>query len=307
MEDLALISRGLYRVVGEKLGTEKVVDMGRRVMALEQSLNTADLSNSQVHEDVLLSGSTCEGFQFASSDKDWMWIYKDIRVLFSLSTEHQYNAGQTLLLAERNATKPGFVLLRLLNQSACPHVTHVCVPHGDGCYVASQKWRDNATASRPYLKPHGPCGTTVLGTVEIDYAECIKSDKLPEESHCFIRRLHRSGWPSKSTLQRIVSGGCHFVAIGAKESPTEFIEWRISFSVTEKILIHCMNHVQFLCNGLLKIFLKEAIDVNTEIKGLLCSYFLKTALFLEIATNNLVWNSSNFLSCLWTCTYIIVY
>ena len=91
------------------------------------------------------------------------------------------------------------------------------------------------------------------------------------------------------------------MAIGAKESPTELMEWRISFPATEKVLIHSMNHIQFLCYGLLKIFLKEAIDVNTEIKGLLCSYFLKTALFWEITTGHAQWNASNFLSCFWKC------
>ena len=301
MEDLALISRGLYRVVGEELGTEKVVDMRRRVMALEQSLRTAEMRNSQGLEDILLSGSGCEGFRFASSDADWMMICRGIRVIFSLPKEHQNNNEQSFLYAERNIAKPGFVLLRLLNHSVDPCVMRACVPHGDGYYVASQKWRDNAAANLPYLTPHGPCGTCVAGKKELDFAECIKSDKLPEEAHSFVRRLHRAGWPSTSTLQEIVSGGCHFVAIGAKGSLTELIEWRISFSATEKILIHSMNHVQFLCYGLLKIFLKEAIDVNTEIKGLLCSYFLKTSLFWEIATNILVWNASNFLSCFWIC------
>ena len=142
MEDLSLISRGLYRVVGEKLETEKVVDMRRRVVALRQSLDTANMSNSPVHEDLcnvdMKSGSVCEGFRFASSDLDWMWICRDIRVVFSLPPEHQYNGGRTLLLAERNAAKPGFVLLRLLNHSTKSRVTRACVPHGDGYYVASQ-------------------------------------------------------------------------------------------------------------------------------------------------------------------------
>ena len=303
MEDLSLISYGLYRVVGMKLGTEKMVDMRRRVMALKQSLNTAWCRDSKEIEDVLLSGSTCEGFRFASSDRDWMFICRDARVIFSLPMEEQHNDRQTLLVAERNTTKPGFALLRLLNNSSVPHVTKSCVPHGDGYYVASQKWRDNATSQWSVLTTHGPCSTSVFGTTEMDFAYCFKSDKFPEEAHCFIQRLYRAGWPSASTLQRIVSGGCHFVAIGAKESPTELMEWRISFSATEKILIHSMNHVQFLCYGLLKIFLKEAIEVNTEIKrkGLLCSYFLKTALFWEISTGHVQWSASNFLSCFWTC------
>ena len=303
MEDLSLISDGLYRVVGEELGTEKMVDMRRRVMALGQSMMTAWYRDDNQDEDRLLSGSMCEGFRFTSSDKDWMLICRDVRVIFSLPMEEQHNDRQTILMAERYATKPGFALLRLLNNSSVPSVRRSCVPYGDGYYVASQKWRDHMTSQSSFLTTHGPCSTTVFGTTEVDYAYCFKSDKFPGEANSFIQRLYRAGWPSASTLQRIVSGGCHFVAIGAKESPTELMEWRISFSATEKILIHSMNHVQFLCYGLLKIFLKEAIEVNTEIKrkGLLCSYFLKTALFWEISIGHVQWCASNFLSCFWIC------
>ena len=301
MDDFRLISRGLYRVVGEKLGTEEVVDMRRMVMALQQSLSTASCRHDEAIEDEALSGSTCEGFRFASSDRDWMVICRDIRVIFSFPTEYQNNIKQTILIAERNTTKPGFALLRVLNNSPDYPITGKCVQYGNGIYVASQRWRDYFTSLQPFLTTHGPCSTDVTEQTEADYAFCIKSDALLEEAHCFIRRLHKAGWPSTSTLQRIASGGCHFVAIGAKGSPTELLEWRISFSATEKILIHSMNHVQFLCYGLLKIFLKEAIDITIEIKGLLCSYFLKTALFWEIAANSLEWNESNFLSCFWTC------
>ena len=62
-----------------------------------------------------------------------------------------------------------------------------------------------------------------------------------------------------------------------------------------------MNHTQFLCYGLLKIFLKEAIDVNFEVKGLICSYFLKTSLFWEITTTINCWNPLSLLSCFWNC------
>ena len=294
MEDLRLISLGLYEAVGDELGTEKVVDMRRRVMALHQRFSTVSYRDDKLLEDILLSGSECEGFRFPSSDMDLMLICKDIRVIFSLPTEEQCNDEQTLILAER-------ALLRLLNNLPNPGVKCECVPYRDGYYVASSIWRDLFTLLQPGSFTHGPCSTAVLGTTEVDFANCVKSDKLPEEVHCFIQRLHTAGWPSASTLQRIASGGCHFVAIGAKGSPTELMEWRISFSATEKILIHSMNHVQFLCYGLLKLFLKEAIDINPEIKGLLCSYFLKTALFWEIATNSPEWNTSNFLSCFWIC------
>ena len=62
-----------------------------------------------------------------------------------------------------------------------------------------------------------------------------------------------------------------------------------------------MNHTQFLCYGLLKIFLKEAIDINPDVKGLICSYFLKTAIFWEITVSPNQWNPSSLLSCFWNC------
>ena len=274
MEDVRLISRGLYGAVSRKLGTESIVNMRRRVMGLQQHLNTAKMRYDEHYEDDILSGSECEGFRFRSSDRDWMRICRNVRVVHSPSQNEQYRNKCTLLMAHCDFTKPGFVLLKLASDCTVPRVRRACVQYGDGYYVSSEKWRENETATRSFFTTHGPCSTTVLGTTEVDLALCIKSDRLPKSAYGFVRRLQRCGWPSASTLQSIVSDGCLFVAIGAKESFTEPLEWRISFSLAEKKLIHSMNHVQFLCYGLLKIFLKEAIDSNVEIKGLLCSYFL---------------------------------
>ena len=300
MDNLKLISRGLYRVVSEKLGTEEIVDMRRRVMALTQCLDTAELTYNTLYEDDILSGSMSEGFRFSSSDIDNMGVVRCIRVIFT-EPDNQCNDAQTLLHADCDTTKPGFALLRLLYDSQLPHVNFACVKYGERHYVASTKWRDLFTSMYKGFIIHGPCSTATAGMVEGDVATCLKSDRLPEAAHGFIKRLHGVGWPTTAILEKIILGGCHFVAIGAKESPTEQLEWRISFSSTEKLLIHSMNHAQFLCYGLLKIFLKKAIDVNMEIKGLLCSYFLKTASFWVIVENSIPWNSTNFLIGFWVC------
>ena len=220
-----------------------------------------------------------------------MRVRRGIRVIFSVG-DNQCNDVHTLLLADCDTTKPGFALLRLVYDSPIPYVNHACVQYGERHYVSSTKWRDFFTSITKSFTTHGPCSTTMAGTTEGDIANCLKSDRLPEAAYGFIRRLHRAGWPKPAILKKIIFGACHFVAIGAKESPTEQMEWRISFSSTEKLLIHSMNHSQFLCYGLLKIFLKEVIDVHMEIKGLLCSYFLKTALFWVIVENSITWNSS---------------
>lgn len=63
-----------------------------------------------------------------------------------------------------------------------------------------------------------------------------------------------------------------------------------------------MNHTQFLCYGLLKLFLKEVLPAEKN-NNLICSYFLKTILFWEIQNNpdNSCWCPSNLLPCFWAC------
>ena len=246
MDDVRLISRGVYGVVSRKLGTESIVNMRRKVMGLQQRLNTARMRYDEEYEDKILSGSECEGFRFASSDRDWMYICRNVRVIYSPLQNERYCNGHTLVLSQCEFTKPGFVLLRLASDCSVPCVRRACVQYGDGYYVSSEKWRENDTNMESYYTTHGPCSTTVFGTKEVDEAFLHKIRLVAASAHGFIHRLHRCGWPSPSTIHSIISDGCLFVAIGAKESFTEPLEWRISFSLAEKKLIHSMNHVQFL-------------------------------------------------------------
>ena len=68
-----------------------------------------------------------------------------------------------------------------------------------------------------------------------------------------------------------------------------------------------MNHCQFLCYGLLKVFLKEIIDVDPNNPSCLCSYFMKTILFWVIQCDrSLHWVPCNLLFCFWTCFKVLV-
>ena len=148
---------------------------------------------------------------------------------------------------------------------------------------------------------HGPCASATIGLIEYDVAFCLRCDVWPNNAKDCIRRLVQSAWPSHATIRSMVNDGVLFVPIGAKQSIFENTEWRMSFPLAEKKLIHAMNHTQFLCYGLLKIFLKQAIDISLNVKGLLCSYFLKTALFREITTASKQWNPSSLIKCFWMC------
>ena len=176
------------------------------------------------------------------------------------------------------------------------------VPELNGRYMSSKKWREFFTATSPTgAFTHGPCTSSINGPYEVDHAYCLQCDVWPDNARSSVQRMHENSWPAPDIINSIIKDGILFVAIGSKKAFFENLEWRISFSLAEKRLIHSMNHAQFLCYGLLKIFLKEAIDVNEDVKGLLCSYFLKTSLFWEITESPHHWNQSTLLSRFWKC------
>ena len=177
MSDLSLMSRGLYLMLGEKLGTESIVDMRRRVMALSQSIHTHTRRNGYPNEDRILSGSICEGFRFASSDLDIMMVRSNMRVIFSLTQSRLYNNDKTLILADSEYTNPGFVLLRLLNQTFDHQLMCFCLKYGNRYYIASGKFRDFITSLTPITTSHGPCMTNVSGVFEMDHAVCLNPNE----------------------------------------------------------------------------------------------------------------------------------
>ena len=250
------------------------------------------------------SGSKGEGLRFESSDDDWMLINRDIKVISSEFYIPIYENNTTLLLMDNVMTKPGFTLLRLIGGATNWRVSRSTEYILNGSYLSCKHWRELHTELSEVSDKdftHGPCASAIIGSFEFDFAFCLRCDIWPNNANDCIRRLNQSTWLSHDTILSIVSDGVLFVPIGAKQSIFENTEWRMSFSLAEKKLIHAMNHTQFLCYGLLKIFLKEAIDENPEVKGLLCSYFLKTALFWEITTTSNQWNPSSLLSCFWKC------
>ena len=299
--ELSLISVGLYRLVSEIVGPEKMIDIRRTVTNLRNDFFKLRDKGLNAPWYGYLSGSKGEGFRFSSSDDDYMFIYNNVRVIQSMSQCRLYDANTTLLMMETEQTRPGFVLLRVIGDIHSRDIRRSCLYYSSGTYVSSQIWRDEFPRGIPSETIHGPCTSGVLVTKEYDFAYCLKSDKFPQAAIGCIRRLHERGWPSPSVLQDIVLGGCHFVAISARLPNFEHLEWRLSFSAAETKLIHSMNHTQFMCYGLLKIFLKEAINSNKDVDGLLCSYYLKTAVLWEIMDASLAWTPSTVLCCFWRC------
>ncbi|CAG2225847.1 unnamed protein product [Mytilus edulis] len=144
-------------------------------------------------------------------------------------------------------------------------------------------------------KIHGPCISDSRDAV--DHLFCFRAMLWPDVADSWLTRNRKSSmWPPSDVILNSVSQGILLVPIGSKFGSTEdcSFEWRISFSLQERDLIHSFNHTQVLCYTAFK-YLKK--DLLTE-SGL-CSYFIKTAIFwlCEELDNNM-WIPKHFVQCL---------
>ena len=299
-ENLGRISRSLNSMLTVIIGPEVFLNVRRTTTDLRDDLSRIHIELMNLEFTPCYSGSKAEGLRFESSDEDWMFINMihqsyPVRILY-IHIRQQHDVF--LWWKTRKQNRDFHCLDWLVNQQS-QLSTRSTENILNGRYLSCKRWRESYTADSRGLNcdknfTHGPCTSGIVGpNVEYDFACCIKCDFWPANAQDCVRRLHQIGWPSRDTVLSIVSDGVLFVPIGAKKSNFENSEWRMSFSLAEKKLIHAMDHSQFLCYGLQKIFLKEAIVVNPDVKGLLCSYFLKTAILWEITTSSNRWNPSN--------------
>ncbi|XP_052074932.1 uncharacterized protein LOC127712500 [Mytilus californianus] len=226
------------------------------------------------------SGSLGEGLNLPGSDKDVMYVENYFDVIRSISNI-KYPIHRTTLVMETDIDHPGFTRLRCraadVNvQKKCQCNLGTCT--SKGWYLSVNNFLDsykNLTYNTP-LSMHGPCLSNRGNSFDIAY--CLRSKYLPHDAIPWVFRC-RCQWPPNFVIDRIINYGCLLVPIGPKTVSYNELLWRLSFSVAEKVLIHSFNFTQLLCYGLLKLVLKRIVNTHDVVKDLLCSYFLKTALF----------------------------
>nr|XP_022299751.1 LOW QUALITY PROTEIN: uncharacterized protein LOC111108272 [Crassostrea virginica] len=289
------------------VGTSVQVVIRRETIDISEMVDRRVADNDDVIE--MQSGSQREGFKLKGSDIDYMFWLNNHRVIWDMSqSEHYYTENKTLILSDSSESPPGFTLLELLTPSPYRVVQSACVPMNDRLYISSSQYRQQTQTHRfPGSIVHGPCESgEVPGGLEYDIARCFACDFWPLSASSWIDRCH--SWPDREVVNEIVRNGCHFVPIGHSLGLHEHEEWRISFSLAEHKLVHSMNRCQFLTYGLLKIFLKEVIDKQSEeTNKLLCSYHMKTLIFWVIQQNAVpLWCPQNLLAGFWVCFKLLL-
>ncbi|VDI11583.1 Hypothetical predicted protein [Mytilus galloprovincialis] len=323
-----------YKYLCYKIGTEKVV-RARRL-----NYTCKDFISSNKFFDEISSGSRGEGLDLEGSDFDIMSInyyfavyesekdaLQDFGVAFVMDTEETMPESEkdalqdcgVVLVMDTEETQPCFTHLRVTNYnslSSC--IKQVMEQHRGHNLLSSELYKSQLCKQISLICPnlikiHGPC-LSDKGDY-MDFASCLKCDKWVFQAQPWISRS-RLTWPSPELISKITSCGVLFVPIGNKGSINENLQWRISFSIAEKILIYSFSHTQLLCYALLKILLKEIVEKekvdgsekDEDLKGLLCSYFLKTLLFwISEETETSVWRPDNIIHCFTACLKRLIY
>lgn len=305
----------LYNRMLEIVGCEEEIAMRRTEIDICDYLYN-QMSCVAIHR--RSAGSHREGLRMTGSDVDIMYYPTNHHVICDLADTHYYNpTTETIILMKYQETIPGTVFLRLLNMHPTNNTItkQSCVQRGSLSYLSSRKYLENADKlyfGQKVVK-HGPCQTNTVAGNEYDGAVGFVGRKWPPQANDWVSRGMRFRWPEVKVLENIVFSGCHFVPIGSKQSrhengPNLDYEWRISFVQAEQKLVYAMTHCQFLCYALLKVFLTEVLNKNVkEEDKLLCSYFLKTAVFWAIQTDpEFHWSKENFFSCFWKCFKLLL-
>ncbi|VDI11292.1 Hypothetical predicted protein [Mytilus galloprovincialis] len=240
------------------------------------------------------SGSKGEGLNVPGGDYDLMTILEQIKVKHDNSTIEE---DRPILLFDNQHSYPGFAHLKIgQNQFS----KELFASWGENTFygplISNNRfknyflslYRDNDCML------HGPCISDSKGFV--DHLFCFRAMLWPDVAESWLIRKRSSTWPPTDVMLKSVSQGILLVPIGIKFGSTEdcSFEWRISFSLQERDLIHSFNYVQVLCYKVFKYLKKDLISESG-----LCSYFIKTAIFwLSEELGNNFWIPENFLQCL---------
>ncbi|XP_052080797.1 uncharacterized protein LOC127718787 [Mytilus californianus] len=292
--DLKAVSVSLYKYLcDEIIGSEKVVRYKRLYCKLHDDI--LDYSDSEF----ISSGRKAEGLDLPGSDVDMMFLFKTWEVY-----EVMPNNKEEVIILDTDNALPCFALLKVDDDVSFlfpPTIT------SQGNIIASNDFLDSICSKEErddaFYEIHGPSVSHSLIS-DVDFVTCLKCHAWPNVAKKWLLRYRPSGWPSHDIISKVVTEGVLLVPIGSKSSSSAGnpLEWRFSFSLSEKLLVYSLSHCQLLCYSLLKIFLKEILNKNNILNDKLCSYYMKTVLFWVLEEDKkLDWIPENLLQCFLLC------
>src|SRR6218665_1769792 len=178
---------------------------------------------------------------------------------------------------------PGFVRLRILGELNYDwknkQYESTCRPTADtGIYI----FLDLASQCRPGFVVCGPASKSQFldpnFRLERDTVTSYFYPQWPREARNWPNRPRNHGWPTFELISEVVQNGCHVVSAQHRSCREDKLQFRLSFSFAEVILLQSWTQTQQIVYHLLRFFAKRELiqkDCPKE-DEVLCTYHLKT-------------------------------
>ena len=209
--------------------------------------------------------------------------------------------------------QPGYVRLQLVHNGdvqweRCPELVldnyhHLSVDINNRVCLIQNSGLEGLPAAREMLRKEGPAIhiDAKNGISSSDTVYALSCTDWPECAREWLSRQRIHGWPSKELIKQCKSLGFIVVSACHPASDEKQLQWRISFSHQERLLVTQFNSVQLECYILLKIIKKELIKEYIK-EDTLTSYHLKTCmLYILENTPSELWVPENLVGCLLMC------
>jgi len=137
-----------------------------------------------------------------------------------------------------------------------------------------------------WLEIHGPAVAAVFAgrthCLSVDAVQCIRCLPWPPQVADWPARHRNYNWPDSATVDRVVSNGCDVVPVAHRQCRQHklmsIVQWRLSFSRAEIVLINSWMPVQQIVYHMLRVFVKT--ELSAERRGnnseAISNYHIKT-------------------------------
>ncbi|KAL4218476.1 hypothetical protein ACF0H5_023210 [Mactra antiquata] len=239
-------------------------------------------------------GTTTDGI---NSDLDYVSLHNTIGVLTNSSDQVPEELIYTFQMDK--FTDQGYCCLRDISfceeSDVCKSLSPLFTKHhkpNTSYLMNSFYFRDNVYCDKNeregpsfYLKaPY---------KVEFNALNAFYCTAWPPTVSDTFRQTKRT-WPSDRLVEDILRTRCFVVPKGSDNGSDSDIEWRLSFSCAERLLMFDLNIVQIRCYVLMKYIKITFLDTLPDCKGIVSSYICKTALFHTVSqTHEYEWTEEN--------------
>ena len=304
----------LFNILDFFFGTEELIRC--RQFMFMYPVEIKDLHGLSFH----IIGSESDGFQLKSSDVDHMFVNERYTVADISEVPSGRNCNLNLVYSSQSA----YVCLNFVKASCVDSifdnnlVTTIykivdtlfrksSIYYNNRILLSSRLLINNINSLLQNEKSvTGPSMENLfIHSGNTDNVLAFQCKSWPIIANEWLFRNRRFSWPSQTAINSIKDLGCNFVPVGDYNSSTTDLQWRVSFVLSEKVLVRNFNNVQFKVYGLLKLIKSEVLSVykseNTD-ENLINSYHMKTTMFWIIENTPLkLWNPKRLVYCLMLC------